>query len=234
MERLRPREVLLGALVASSKSSRQAGIGRLLAAAPRLQVIATSRQPLDIYGEHRFDVPPLGVGEFRTSPAETLFLERARAARRGYADPADLAVVTDVCRRLAVCRWRSSSRPRAITATPARLLAQLEHSLDLTSGGPADYTPRQRSMRGALDWSYALLSAPERRVFTALSTFAGGCTIEAVAGVIGPDEATGEIVEALVDEVCSRTPRSARSFGTRCSRSCGNTPPSTWRVTLTA
>src|SRR4051812_8464571 len=90
--------------------------------------------------------------------------------------------------------------PRARTATPAGLLAQLENSLDLTTGGPVDYTPRQRSMRGALDWSYALLSQHERRVFVALSTFAGGCSIAAAASVIGPDAATDEVVEGLVDK----------------------------------
>jgi predicted ATPase/DNA-binding XRE family transcriptional regulator len=202
IERLRARELLLVLDNFEQVVAAGASIGRVLAAAPRLRVIATSRQPLGIYGEHRFDVPPLAVGELRGSPAEALFLERARAVRRGYARTStELATVTELCRHLGGLPLAIElAAPRARTATPAGLLAQLARSLDLTSGGPVDYAPRQRSMRGALDWSYALLSDSERRVFAALSTFAGGCTLDAAASVVGANEATEAMLEALADK----------------------------------
>jgi predicted ATPase/DNA-binding XRE family transcriptional regulator len=182
-------------------------VAALLSTAPKVRIVVTSRQPLKIYGEHCFDVPPLSLmmpnerKGTRASPAEVLFLERARAVRPGYArDPRDQRAIAEVCRRLdGLPLALELAASRARTITPTALLDQLGHGLELLSSGPADFTSRQRSMRGALDWSQALLSPHERRVFAALSVCAGGFTVDAAEAIAGPCEVRAW-VESLADK----------------------------------
>ncbi|HLZ27053.1 MAG TPA: tetratricopeptide repeat protein [Chloroflexota bacterium] len=176
-------------------------VARLLAGAPRLKVLVTSRAALDLYGEHVFGVPPLG-----RSPAEKLFLERARSARANFAAAGpDRPIVTEICLRLEglpLALELAASRARSMS--PAALLEQLGHRLDVLSTGPTDFAPRQRSMRGALDWSYELLGEPERVVFALLAVFSGGATMEAIEAVCaGSFCATTNVkhaVEGLADK----------------------------------
>src|SRR5439155_1332070 len=76
---------------------------------------------------------------------------------------------------------------RARTMSPKAILDQLGQRLDLLSAGPADFSPRQRSIRGALDWSYDLLDNDARAVFGRMSVFADSATLDAVAGVCTDD-----------------------------------------------
>jgi predicted ATPase len=191
-------------------------VSAFLAAAGRLKVMITSREALGTYGEHVYVVPTLGLPEpaaqrlppraLQRSPAERLFLERARAARPNFAsDPLDQAVVADICCRLEGLPLAIElAASRARTLGPRALLDHLGKRLELLSAGAADYSPRQRSIRGALDWSYELLSADEQRVFCSMSVFAGGATHEAIAAILGDpthgEPRSGQIVESLADK----------------------------------
>jgi predicted ATPase/DNA-binding XRE family transcriptional regulator len=182
----------------------------LLVAAPRLKIMVTSRESLDVYGEHVYDVHTLGLpdptGSRRQSatsrsPAERLFLDRARAVRPNFASaPADQPVVAQICRRtegLPLAIELAASRAR--TLSPRALLEQLGQRLDLLSAGPIDFTPRQQSMRGALDWSYDLLDDGERRLFCCASIFSGGATADAIAAVCAEPIAS-RVAESLADK----------------------------------
>jgi predicted ATPase/DNA-binding XRE family transcriptional regulator len=171
-------------------------IAALLAACPRLAVLATSREALRLRGERLFPVSPLplpacervvSVEEVARVPAVALFVERATANHPGFVlSPENASIVAAICRRL-------DGLPLAIELAaawtnalpPALLLDRLEKRLLLLMGGSRDLPPRQRTMRDAIAWSYALLAAPEQRLFRRLAVFAGGWTLEAAEAVNG-------------------------------------------------
>jgi predicted ATPase/DNA-binding XRE family transcriptional regulator len=188
----------------------------LLAAAPRLTILTTSREPLGLYGEHLYSVPMLGLptsadGRGRRvgarSASETLFLERARAIRPGFgARPGEDALVAQICVRLEglpLAIELAASRARSLG--PAAMLEELSQRLPLLSAGPADFTPRQRSMRGALDWSYALLDPTERQLFGELTVFAGGATPDAIAAVCGDGTASASAVRESAQNLSDKS-----------------------------
>jgi predicted ATPase/class 3 adenylate cyclase len=172
-ERLRERELLLCLDNFEQVVEAAPVVSDLLAAAPALKALVTSREPLRLYGEREFPVPPLAHDE-----AVTLFVERGRAAG---ADVAASDEVTEICRRL-------DGLPLAIELAaawtrllpPAAILARLGHRLDLLSRGPRDLPDRQRTLRGAIDWSYRLLDAEQQRLFGELAVFVGGGTLDAI------------------------------------------------------
>jgi predicted ATPase/DNA-binding CsgD family transcriptional regulator len=174
-------------------------VAALLAACPRLTVLATSRAPLRVSGERTFDVPPLALparGEGSGAPpladlarveAVRLFVERARAARSDFAlTEGNAAAVAEVCRRL-------DGLPLAIELAAARvgalpptaLLARLEKRLPLLTEGPRDAPQRLRTMRDAVAWSYDLLDTNGQELFRRLAVFVGGFTLEAAEYVGG-------------------------------------------------
>jgi len=172
-------------------------VAELLAAAPGLSCLATSRTALRLYGEFEFNVPPLRLED----EAVPLFVARARA---GGATIPDESVVAEVCRRL-------DCLPLAIELVAARARdlpdADLFDPLELAAGGPRDMAPRQQTLRAAIDWSHRLLSQDEQALFRRLSVFAGGCTVEAADAVF---TSTWEGLAALVDD--SLLVRSDRRF----------------------
>jgi predicted ATPase/class 3 adenylate cyclase/Tfp pilus assembly protein PilF len=164
--------------------------GELLAAAPGLSLLTTSRSPLHLLGEHVLRVPPLDEDD-----AVALFLERAAAA--GYtAPPSSLATVRELCRRV-------DRLPLAIELAAARvpllgvetLLERL--SLAVLGGGARDLPERQRTLRSTIDWSYALLAPRQRRLHECLAVFPGGCTLEAAEAVYEEDDFLGELAVLL-------------------------------------
>src|SRR5919204_460645 len=139
------------------------------------------------------------------SPSELLFLERARATRPGFASsPGDQPLVAEICLRLEGLPLAIElAASRAKTMGPARMLAELSRRLDVLSAGPTDFSPRQRSIRGALDWSYELLNDDERRVFERMALFAGSATPDAILSVSGEQsqpESVRQAVENLTDK----------------------------------
>ena len=175
-------------------------ISALLGAAPGLRVLATSRVVLRLSGEQDFPVPPLPVpGDDRVSLAQVagveairLFVERARAAQPGFAlDEGNVSTVVEICQHLdglPLAIELAAARVRLLS--PTALLSRLDHRLDLLGAGPRDAPARLRTMRGAIAWSYDLLSDEEQRLFRRLGAFAGGFSLEAAETVCGP-EASG-------------------------------------------
>ena len=172
-------------------------VADLLKAAPRLEVLVTSRTVLRLYGEQEFPVPPLvappvGVHDWATTlevlagyPAVQLFVQRARAVRPGFQlTSKNGPAVAAICARL-------DGLPLAIELAAARtklfapqaLLARLDQSLAWLTGGPTDHPARQRTLRATVDWSYRLLESAEQTLFSRLAVFRGGRTLEAVDAV---------------------------------------------------
>jgi predicted ATPase len=174
-------------------------IGELLAAAPHVAALVTSREPLEVYGEQVYRVPPLSLPDpallppgvpgvtraLSESPAVALFDERARAADADFAlTPQTLPAVVALCRRL-------DGLPLAIELAAARvgrwspqaLLDRLHLHLDGLGAGPRDRPERQQTLRGAIGWSYRLLEPTERQLFRTLAVFIGGATVAAATAV---------------------------------------------------
>src|SRR5437870_2929036 len=214
-EHLRQRQLLLVLDNFEQVLAAREHVAALLSAARGLTVLVTSREALDIYGEHVYDVPTLGLPRrtpdgktyaAQPSPSERLFLERARAARPSFASkPGDQAAVAEICLRLEGLPLAIElAASRARTLTPKALLDQLTERLDTLFSGPVDLPRRQRSMRGALDWSYQLLDAAERQLFGRIAVFAGGAIVQAVVSVCGdpsqPETVVSGVIESLADK----------------------------------
>jgi len=165
----------------------------LLDACPRLRVLATSREPLDVAGELNWPVPSLSVPDGLPSTVEEveayeaarLFAARAYYRRRDFAvTPGNASDVAKICRGL-------DGIPLAIELAAARVgslsVGQIAHRLDdsllLLTGGNRTAASRHRTLRGALDWSFELLSEDEKKLFCRLSVFAGGWTLGAAEAV---------------------------------------------------
>jgi predicted ATPase/class 3 adenylate cyclase len=169
-------------------------VTELLAAAPGLKVLATSRAPLGLYGEHEYAVPPLSVPDVRHLPdfktlsqyeAVRLFIERAKAAKADFEVTDESApAVAEICVRL-------DGLPLAIELAAARIkmlppkamLQRLSSRLKLLTGGARDLPVRQRTLRGAIEWSHTLLGDGEKTLFARMAVFSGGRTLEAVEAV---------------------------------------------------
>jgi predicted ATPase/DNA-binding SARP family transcriptional activator/DNA-binding CsgD family transcriptional regulator len=180
----------------------------LLASCPRVRILATSREPLGSPGEMIWSVPSLSAPEpDRRYTAEELeayesvrlFLERARYHSPSFLLTARNApAVAEICHRL-------DGIPLAVELAAARvgfsaeeIAARLDNSLGLLNAGGRTAPRRQRTLRGALDWSYELLSAPERTLFARISTFAGGWTLEAAENVgAGPSVEREDVLDLL-------------------------------------
>jgi predicted ATPase/class 3 adenylate cyclase len=179
-------------------------VSGLLAAAPGLRVLVTSRERLQVSGETEYPVAPLALsaadGDSGSSDAVLLFVERARAARPQLElGPEDTAVIAEICTRLdglPLAIELAAARTRVLS--PPALLERLDRRLALLTGGPRDAPARHRTLRSTIDWSYRLLAEPEQRLYERLSVFAGGCSLDAVEAVCRPAEELGlDVVEGL-------------------------------------
>ena len=171
----------------------------LLRRCPWLHVLVTSRQPLRVRGERQVTVQPLALpasapaGSVATAedmlryPAVELFADRAEAVLPDFAvDDGNAAAVAELCRRL-------DGLPLAIELVaarvkllpPAELLQRLHGPWLLSTDGLRDVSVRQKTLRGAIGWSYDLLSPAEQTLFMYLSVFVGGFTLEAAELLCG-------------------------------------------------
>jgi predicted ATPase/DNA-binding CsgD family transcriptional regulator len=159
-----------------------------------LKILATSREPLNVAGETNRPVSPLGVPDPQRAPtvalleeAESarLFLERVRHRNPSFAlTPKNTRAVSEVCLGLAGMPLAIElAAVRVGTLSVEQISERLHDSLKLLTGGGRTAAPRQRTLRGALDWSHELLSEPERALFGRLSVFAGGFTLSAAEAV---------------------------------------------------
>ena len=190
----------------------------LLSACPRMRILATSRESLRVAGEYSYRLPTLSfpspetTAEIRATEASTygaivLFTDRAGAADQRFALTDENApVVAELSRRL-------DGIPLAIELAAARvnqlslkvIAEKLDDRFRILTGGSRTALPRQQTMRATIDWSYDLLSAPERQVFERLSVFAGGCTLDAATKVCGGDEASEADVFDLLSSLIEKS-----------------------------
>jgi predicted ATPase/DNA-binding XRE family transcriptional regulator len=173
-------------------------VTELLAEAPGVKALVTSRAPLRLRGERELVTPPL---DLRSSVE--LFLGRASAARP--LEEGDEAVVGEICARLdglPLAIELAAARTRLLA--PPALLRRLARRLPLLTGGPRDLPARHRTLRDAIGWSYDLLMAPERELFARLAVFTGGCALEAVQRVTGT-EGKGQDVLAGVERLADQS-----------------------------
>ncbi|MFG2910257.1 BTAD domain-containing putative transcriptional regulator [Kitasatospora sp. NPDC048286] len=197
---------------------------RLLAAAPRLTVLATSREPLGVPGEELWPVTPLAVPapgatvqEALAHPAVALFAERAAAARPGFAlDHDTVEPVVRICRELdglPLALELAAARLRALS--PGQVAARLHDRLRLLDRGPRTGPDRHRTLRAVVAWSWELLDEDERVLLRRLSVFAGGMTLSDAHLVCAgdwpdgptPDPVTVEdLLTSLVDKSLVDTP----------------------------
>ncbi len=182
----------------------------LIQQATGLKVVVTSRETLRVRAERVFPIPPLSLpdpkgslGEILEAESVQLFAERARSIRPGFAlDESNAATVAEICLRLdGLPLAIELAAARLAVFTPAELLARLQERLDVLGAGGRDLPDRQRTLWGAIGWSYELLTEPERSLFQVLSVFSG-CdllALESVAGSQVPGDVIG-LLESLVDK----------------------------------
>jgi len=188
-------------------------VAALLAACPRLAVLATSRAALRVRGEHELPVAPLALPPDERLPPEALaryaavdlFVRRAAAVRPDFAlDAANAPEVAAICRRLdGLPLALELAAARLKLFSPRTLLFRMERRLPLLTGGARDLPERQQTMRAAIDWSYSLLHIGEKALFRRLAVFADGATIEAVEAVcvVEGEELAGDALEWLASLV---------------------------------
>jgi predicted ATPase/DNA-binding XRE family transcriptional regulator len=194
-------------------------VSALLSAAPRLKVLATSREALNLYGEVEFKVQPLALpgpadldslDELGQIAAVRLFVQRAQAVNDEFRlNQANAAAVAELCARL-------DGLPLAIELAagrsglygPRALLKRLNQRLELLTSHTRDLPARQRTLRSAIEWSYDLLDECERKLFRRLGIFAGSFDLEAIEPVAGTDLCGAEEkLASLVDKhLVQRTP----------------------------
>jgi non-specific serine/threonine protein kinase len=156
-------------------------------------MIASSREALGIAGETVYRVPPLALPDsdsaspdaLRRSEAVQLFIERAVAARPGFAiTERNGPAVAQICRRLdGIPLALELAAARVGMLTPEQIATRLDDRFRLLTGGSRTALPRQQTLRSLIDWSYDLLSEPERLLFCQLPVFVGGWSLEAAEAV---------------------------------------------------
>ena len=164
-------------------------VSEVLAAAPGVDVLVTSREPLRIAGEHRVDVPPLEL-----THARELFVARARGVRRDLAVSQDERSAIDaICEQLdGLPLALELAAARIAVFSPQALRARLADRLSIASR-QRDTPERHETLRATLDWSYRLLSHGEQTALAALAPFIGGVRVDDAEQIWG-----GATVEALV------------------------------------
>ncbi len=187
----------------------------VLKTCPGVVLLATSREALSVAREHAYPVPLLGLPPRSTSltaaqamehSAVRLFVERAAAALGRFSLIDETApMIAEICRRLnGIPLAIELAAPRLKLLTPEALLARLDDKLHLLTGGSRTAVSRQRTLRAALEWSYALLSEAEQAMLRRLGVFAGSFTLEAVAAVAAgaPVEQSDvfDVLAGLVDK----------------------------------
>ena len=200
-------------------------LAALLAAVPKLRILATSRAALNLLGEHTFPVPPLPLPDLAhlpplatlaTVPAVALLLARTQALNPRFQLTADNAAdVAAICVRL-------DGLPLALELVAARLkllaprdlARRLDKRLALLTHGSQDLPERQRTLRATIDWSYRLLDVDEQIWFERCSIFVGSWTVAALEGLATqrqsrtPDTPFADLSTTLLDVLAALTDKS--------------------------
>ena len=188
-------------------------IGELLAAAPQLSAIGTSRERLHIYGEQEYPLSPLNLPDsfgnkthkdLRNVESIALFIKRARAVQPTFAlDDEALEDLARICVQLDGLPLAIELCAPMVKVFPLKVIAdRIEGSLDAIPAGPRDMPTRQRTLRDTIRWSYDLLEENEKLLFERLAVFNGGGTLQAVEKICGDGIAgnVGNILSSLVNK----------------------------------
>src|SRR5215210_786602 len=189
-------------------------VTEVLRAAPKVRMMTTTREPLQVAGEHVIPVPPLALPpaggaeplpQLRQNEAILLFTERAVAASGTFELTSEnQAAVVNLCRRLdglPLAIELAAVRTRVLTAE--QILDRLTDRFDLLTGGGRAALPRQQTLRTTIDWSHDLLTAAEQTLLRRLCVFAGRFTVDDAESVCGFGEMAGpmlDVLSALVDK----------------------------------
>jgi predicted ATPase len=193
-----------------------ATVAELLAAAPNLKIMVTSRAALHVYGEHELPLPPLALPDspslpeldvLSQYPAVALFVQRAIAVKPDFElNRENATAVSEICVRLdglPLAIELAAARVKVLSPTSMR--TRLKSRLHLLTGGARDLPQRQQTLRAAIDWSYDLLSPTEQKLFRRLSVFVGGCNLEGAEAVC---DAKGDLDLELLDGMASMVDKS--------------------------
>ena len=184
-------------------------VAKLLAVAPAVRVLATSRHPLHVEGEHEHPVPGLGLPDDRgldsaqQSGSVQLFEQHARMVKPAFRLTDDnIDATVEICRRLdGLPLALELAAARLKLLSPQALLLRLDDALDIRSADTRR-SDRQRTLRQTIAWSYGLLDDEQQQFFRTLGVFAGGTdldAVETVASAVGLTADAFELIEVLVD-----------------------------------
>jgi non-specific serine/threonine protein kinase len=211
VDALRDRHALLVLDNVEQVVAAAAQLARLLGDCPGLTMLVTSRVPLHVVAEHRYPVAPLALPERTGEPeqmaeaeAVRLFIDRARAVDPAFTISSDNAAsVAAICRRLdGLPLAVELAAAKAGVVSPQGVLARLDRTLPVLTGGPRDVPAHQRTVRETIVWSHDLLTPGEQALFRRLSVFTGGFTLDAAEAVAGgaaePDVLSS--LESLIEQ----------------------------------
>lgn len=197
---------------------------RIFVAAPQVHILATSREALQVEGEHVYkldalacppDEPGLTAAVAQTFPAAQLFMERAVASgvRADFSD-AEFAIVASICRKLDGVALAIELAARRVEAHGLQQTAALlDQRLTLLWQGPRTAPPRQKTLQATLDWSYGLLSELERTVLRRLAVFVGHFTIDAALAVATSATIDQPLVFEAIDSLVAKSMVATRPIG---------------------
>jgi len=216
LQYLRPRRLLIILDNCEHVIGEAASIAdAILRAAPQVRVIATSREPLRIGGEHVYPMPSLAVppeSDSLTSDqaleygAIGLFVQRAAASDAKFTLTNESApIVAEICRRLdGIALAIELAAARVKVFAPRELAQKLDERFRVLTGGSRTALPRQQTMRALIDWSYGLLSEAEQRLFGRVAIFVGGWTLDAAEAVTSHERLDGldiiDLMSSLVEK----------------------------------
>ena len=197
---------------------------RVFLAAPQVHILATSREALQVEGEHVYRLdslaspphdPELTAAAVQTFPAPQLFIERAAASgARLDLNDAEAAVVVDICRKLDGVALAIELAARHVEAYGLHQTAVLlDQRLTRQWLGPRTAPPRQKTLQATLDWSYGLLSETERVVLRRLAVFVGHFTLDAALAVATSANLDQSSVFAAIDSLVAKSMVAARPIG---------------------
>jgi predicted ATPase/DNA-binding winged helix-turn-helix (wHTH) protein len=193
--------------------------------APQVHILATSRETLQVDGEHVYRLDPLAcppddcelsADVARTFPATQLFVERAMASGANLSlNDGEAAIVAEICRKLDGVALAIELAARRVEVYGLNeTAALLDQRLTQLWAGPRTAPPRQRTLQATLDWSYSLLSEAERLVLCRLAIFVGSFTLDAALAVAAGDRLDEAGVFAAIDSLVAKSMVATRLLGT--------------------